>query len=50
PQEQDTCGTCSGPHRTATCAVTDQNHYRCKNCNVEGHAAWSRDCPTFVNK
>jgi gas vesicle protein len=50
PQEHDTCGTCSGQHRTASCTVTDQNQHRCKNCNMEGHAAWSRVCPTFISK
>ncbi|KAG1796594.1 uncharacterized protein BJ212DRAFT_1235519, partial [Suillus subaureus] len=48
PQEQDTCGTCSGLHRTATCKVTDQNCYWCKNCNVEGHVAWNQECPTVI--
>ncbi|KAG1844474.1 hypothetical protein F4604DRAFT_1596142, partial [Suillus subluteus] len=49
-QEHDTCGACGGQHRTATCTVTDQNRHCCKNCNVEGHAAWSCDCPMFMGK
>jgi len=50
PQEQDICGSCGGPHRTSACSITDPNEYHCKNCDVKGHAAWSRDCPTFKKK
>ncbi|KAG2108630.1 uncharacterized protein F5147DRAFT_635631 [Suillus discolor] len=50
PQDNDSCGTCCGAHRTSTCSVTDQNQYCCKNCEEEGHAAWSRNCPTFTSK
>ncbi|KAG2127209.1 hypothetical protein DEU56DRAFT_720344, partial [Suillus clintonianus] len=50
PQEQDSCGTCNEQHRTAECATTDQEHFKCRNCNEAGHAAWSRDCPTFIKR
>ncbi|KAG2347094.1 hypothetical protein BDR05DRAFT_877440 [Suillus weaverae] len=50
PQEHNTCGTCSNQHRTAACTITDQNHFRCKNCEVDSHAAWSCECPTFISK
>jgi hypothetical protein len=50
PQEQETCGTCGEHHRTAACQVTDQNEFFCRNCKVKGHAAWSRQCPTFTKK
>ncbi|KAG1794545.1 uncharacterized protein HD556DRAFT_1188813, partial [Suillus plorans] len=49
-QEHDTCGTCGAKHRTATCKVDDPNYYQCANCDCQGHASWSRECPTFVNK
>ncbi|KAG1787597.1 uncharacterized protein HD556DRAFT_1217537, partial [Suillus plorans] len=50
PQEEDTCGTCGGSHRTSTCTIKDQSNFYCVNCNVQGHATWSRDCPTFNAK
>ncbi|KAG1837426.1 hypothetical protein DFJ58DRAFT_610154, partial [Suillus subalutaceus] len=49
-KEHDTCGTCSNQHRMATCTITDQTQYQCKNCDVAGHAAWSCDCPMFISK
>ena len=45
---QDTCGTCAGRHRTATCAPGSRP--RCVSCGIEGHASWSRLCPVFVQK
>ncbi|KAG2343928.1 hypothetical protein BDR05DRAFT_883004, partial [Suillus weaverae] len=49
-QEHDTCGTCGTQHRTATCKVDDPNYYQCTNCECQGHASWSRECPTFISK
>ena len=46
---RDTCGTCTGDHRTRDCTVTSQEHRRCANCRASGHAAWSRECPHFVD-
>ncbi|KAG2089124.1 uncharacterized protein F5147DRAFT_556739, partial [Suillus discolor] len=50
PQEHDTCGTCRADHRTASCAVDIQDLYHCANCETDGHASWSRDCPVFIAK
>lgn len=50
PQEQETCGTCGEHHRTAACQVTAQTEFFCRNCDMKGHAAWSRECPTFTKK
>jgi hypothetical protein len=44
---QDTCGTCGGEHRTASCEENDPRKFKCANCNVDGHASWDRTCLTF---
>jgi hypothetical protein len=49
-QEHDTCGTCGEQHRTAECKVIEQTTFHCVNCKADGHAAWSRECPTFKAK
>ena len=46
---RDTCGTCTGDHRTKDCAVTSPELRRCVNCKTTGHAAWSRQCPFFTD-
>jgi hypothetical protein len=48
----DTCGTCASiEHATKDCTVRDdQKSHKCVNCRTTGHAAWSRDCPTFKKK
>jgi len=48
--DHDICGTCGAQHRTSTCRVDDPNFHHCVNCDSQGHAAWSRNCPTFVEK
>jgi hypothetical protein len=48
-QEFDMCGTCTRIHRTSACTITDQNFF-CANCNAQGHTAWDRNCPTFIQK
>ncbi|KAG2064527.1 hypothetical protein BDR04DRAFT_936911, partial [Suillus decipiens] len=50
PQEHDTCRTCREHHCTNTCEIKDPIQYQCINCNEKGHTAWSRECPTFVQK
>lgn len=50
PKDADSCGTCGEQHRTAMCKVDDPNNYYCTNCEIKGHAAWSRMCPTFLSK
>jgi hypothetical protein len=50
PQEHDTCGTCGANHRTASCAVDIQELYHCANCNTDGHASWSCECPIFITR
>ncbi|KAG2121947.1 hypothetical protein DEU56DRAFT_719367, partial [Suillus clintonianus] len=49
-QEHDTCGTCGAQHRTATCGVDQPEFYHCVNCDTDGHATWSRECPFFIKK
>jgi hypothetical protein len=34
PEDIDTCGTCSGLHRTSECTIKEQNHFFCINCNA----------------
>ena len=46
-EEKDTCGDCTGPHRTASCLT---NEKRCISCKYDDHASWSRLCPTFLRK
>ena len=46
---RDTCGTCSGDHRTRDCTTTSPEQRRCANCKTSGHAAWSRECPHFTD-
>lgn len=41
----DICGTCGQDHATREC-TTGMLH--CINCDVNGHASWSRMCPAFV--
>jgi hypothetical protein len=47
-----TCGTCGSiEHTTKDCKVGDNwQKHRCVNCSTNGHAAWSRDCPTLKRK
>jgi hypothetical protein len=49
-QENEKCGTCALDHRTSQCTMTFPDLFHCVNCGVDGHAAWSRDCPTFIKK
>ena len=44
----DTCGTCAGRHRTASCMPGAP--LRCVSCKISGHASWSQHCPTFNQK
>ena len=44
----DTCGTCAGRHRTASC--TPGVLLRCISCKISSHASWSQHCPTFNQK
>ncbi len=46
----DVCAMCAGPHPSACCPGADPNQYRCANCGIEGHAAWDKTCPTFLEK
>ena len=46
-EEKDSCGNCSGPHRTNSCLTQDK---RCVSCKTDDHASWSRTCPTFLRK
>lgn len=50
PQELNMCGTCGANHRTSTCGVDNPDLFFCVNCQTNNHAAWSRDCPTFIKK
>lgn len=44
----DVCANCAGVHPTSQCGVAgDPAHYRCANCNEDGHAAWDRACPAL---
>lgn len=51
-QTNDTCGTCGLDHRTSECdfGAADPQHHYCVNCSMQGHTAWSRDCPTFKER
>lgn len=44
----DTCGTCSGEHRTTQC--TAYRTTRCANCKGSNHTSWDRKCPEFVRR
>ncbi|OSX55843.1 hypothetical protein POSPLADRAFT_1084323, partial [Postia placenta MAD-698-R-SB12] len=50
PNERDTCGTCGKEHRTADCMVQSREDRFCVNCEMAGHGAWDRACPTFRAK
>ncbi|KAG1879042.1 hypothetical protein F4604DRAFT_1579341, partial [Suillus subluteus] len=50
PQKHDTCGTCGADHRTSSCSADTQELYHCANCNTDGHASWSRECPIFITR
>ena len=43
----DTCGNCTGHHRTCDCK---SSVIKCASCNKEGHQSWSQSCPTFTKK
>ena len=45
PTEGPVCARCSGGHRTMECKHTGVP--RCVNCQVDGHSAADRDCPSF---
>lgn len=44
----DTCGTCSGEHRTTQC--TAYRTTRCVNCKSSSHTSWGRNCPEFIRR
>ncbi|KAH7916970.1 hypothetical protein BV22DRAFT_986658, partial [Leucogyrophana mollusca] len=48
PEDHDTCGTCGNEHRTSECDNQDPTNRFCVNCKEDGHAAWDRMCPTFL--
>ncbi|KIJ36219.1 hypothetical protein M422DRAFT_84296, partial [Sphaerobolus stellatus SS14] len=39
--------TCGESHHTKECQETNPAKYKCANCNIHGHAAWSRECPAY---
>jgi hypothetical protein len=45
---KDKCGNCTGDHKTNKCP--QPNNHRCVSCDKDGHASWSRTCPTFQKK
>lgn len=47
-EEHSTCGNCARSHRTSECPTPEERV--CASCEVEGHASWSRECPTFLKK
>ena len=47
-QDKDTCGSCGNDHCNVECTITDPSQYLCVNCNETGHAAWDRQCPSFI--
>ena len=46
--ETSKCGNCTKGHRTSDCPTPEERI--CVSCEVEGHASWSRECPTFIKK
>ena len=42
------CAACAEHHMAEDC--NDPRKRRCISCNVDGHASWSRECPTFLRK
>jgi hypothetical protein len=47
-ETEDRCSNCAGAHRTAACLSPRAK--RCVSCKSDGHASWSRECPTFLKK
>jgi hypothetical protein len=47
-EEHSTCGNCTRGHRTSECPTPEERI--CASCEVDGHASWSRECPTFIKK
>ena len=43
----DTCGNCTGQHRTNQCSSQAKN---CISCKTNDHPSWSWQCLTFVKK
>ena len=48
PENEDTCGTCGGKHRTNVCSNNGKRH--CVSCDVNSHASWDRSCPEFIKR
>ena len=46
-EPHDTCGNCTGHHRTNQCSSQVKN---CVSCKTDDHPSWSQQCPTFVKK
>ena len=46
-EPHDTCGNCTGHHRTCDCNSTI---IKCASCKEEGHQSWNQNCPTFIKK
>ena len=47
-EDEDKCGNCTKNHRTSDCPTPEIR--RCVSCNLDDHASWSRECPTFIKK
>lgn len=47
PSPHPTCGKCSGDHNTDECAC-DADLFKCPNCRQEGHTAFDRCCPAYI--
>ena len=47
-EEISRCGNCSKNHRMSDCLMPEERI--CVSCMSEGHASWSRECPTFIKK
>ena len=46
--QSDTCGTCSGQHKTSECKADNKRY--CVSCRSDTHTSWDRNCPEFLRK
>jgi hypothetical protein len=46
--QSDTCGTCSGQHKTNECKTNNKKY--CVSCRTDTHTSWDRNCPEFLRK
>lgn len=50
-KKEEVCATCGAlDHTSRECTVSEHSEFFCINCNVKGHAAWSKECLAYLEE